>query len=117
MLSRLLRTAPYCPLRPLSQTSSRVAAGRTRVLAQTPAFDHCNFTATERASAAQLEQLERLLRSMSYADAAVRPLLDLEGLKAWQPGRTSGYALLERAVDAARFYDAQGAIVEPEYRY
>ena len=29
----------------------------------------------------------------------LRPLLDLEGLKAWRPGRTSGYALLERAVD------------------
>lgn len=92
-------------------------AGRTRVLAQTPAFDHCNFTATERANAAQIEKLDRLLLAMSYADASVRPLLDLEGLKAWQPGRTSGYAQLEHAVDAARFYDAQGAIVEPEYRY
>jgi hypothetical protein len=29
----------------------------------------------------------------------VRPLLDLEGLKAWRPGRTSGYALLEQACD------------------
>jgi len=26
-------------------------------------------------------------------------LLDMEGLKIWRPGRTSGYALLERAVD------------------
>jgi len=92
-------------------------AGRTRVLAQTPAYDHCNFTVTARAQGEQIEQLHRLLMSMSYADAAVRPLLDLEGLKAWKQGRTSGYALLEKAVDAARFYDAQGAIVEPEYRY
>lgn len=92
-------------------------AGRTRVLAQTPAFDHCNFTVTARADGAQVERLDRLLQQMSYADAAVRPLLDLEGLKAWRPGRTSGYAQLERAVDAARFYDAQGAILEPEYRY
>jgi hypothetical protein len=36
---------------------------------------------------------------MSYDDPAVRPLLDLEGLKVWKPGRTEGYALLERAVD------------------
>lgn len=92
-------------------------AGRTRVLAQTPAYDHCNFTVTARAPGAQIEQLHRLLMSMSYADAAVRPLLDLEGLKAWKQGRTSGYALLEKAVDAARFYDTQGTIVEPEYRY
>jgi ABC-type phosphate/phosphonate transport system substrate-binding protein len=92
-------------------------AGRTRVLAQTPPFDHCNFTVTARAPSQQVEQLHSLLLSMSYADAAVRPLLDLEGLKAWKQGRTSGYALLENAVDAAGFYDAQGVIVEPEYRY
>ena len=92
-------------------------AGRTRVLAQTSAYDHCNFTVTARAEREQIEQLQRLLLSMSYADAAVRPLLDLEGLKVWKQGRTSGYTLLEQAVDAARFYDAQCAIVEPEYRY
>jgi hypothetical protein len=36
---------------------------------------------------------------MSYGDPAVRPLLDMEGLKQWRPGRTSGYQQLERAVD------------------
>jgi phosphonate transport system substrate-binding protein len=92
-------------------------AGRTRVLAQTPAYDHCNFTVTARAPGEQVERLHRLLLGMSYADAALRPLLDLEGLKAWKQGRTSGYAQLEKAVDAARFYDAAGAIIEPEYRY
>ena len=40
-----------------------------------------------------------LLLSMSYEDPQVRTLLDLEGLKAWQPGRTSEYALLERACE------------------
>ena len=33
---------------------------------------------------------------MSYDDPEVRPLLDLEGLKAWRPGAPSGYAPLER---------------------
>lgn len=37
---------------------------------------------------------------MSYNYPAVRSLLDMEGLTRWLPGRTSGYALLERAVDA-----------------
>jgi hypothetical protein len=36
---------------------------------------------------------------MSYDDPAVRSLLDMEGLKQWKPGRTQGYALLERACD------------------
>ena len=101
----------------LFATEGTLPIGRTRVLAQTPGYDHCNFTVTERARGEQVERLHRLLMSMSYADAAVRPLLDLEGLKAWKDGRTSGYALLEKAVDAARFYDAQGTIVEPDYRY
>jgi phosphonate transport system substrate-binding protein len=28
----------------------------------------------------------------------VRPLLDMEGLKQWQPGRTEGYAALDAAL-------------------
>jgi hypothetical protein len=40
-----------------------------------------------------------VLLEMSYSDAAVRPLLDLEGLKRWLPARTSGYAQLAAAVD------------------
>ena len=38
---------------------------------------------------------------MSYADAEVRPLLDLEGLKQWLPGRTESHKVLAAAV--ARF--------------
>ena len=52
---------------------------------------------------------------MSYADPQVRPLLDLEGLRAWREGRTSGYAQLERAVDAVGFYDADGRVTAAEY--
>ena len=56
-----------------------------------------------------------LLLSMSYDDPAVRPLLDLEGLRAWQPGRTTGYALLDTAVNDSAFYDAAGAVTDPEH--
>ena len=53
-------------------------------------------------------RLGELLLGMDYADAALRPLLDLEGLKEWRPPRLSGYEQLERAVDEAGFYDADG---------
>ena len=53
---------------------------------------------------------------MDYADASLRPLLDLEGLKQWRPPRLSGYAQLERAVDEAGFYDRDGAISADGYR-
>jgi phosphonate transport system substrate-binding protein len=91
-------------------------AGSTRMLLQTPAFDHCMMTSGPAASMDQLAQFRRLLLSMSYADAAVRPLLDMEGLKAWLPARDIGYAQLEAAADKWRFYDAEGNIVEPDYR-
>jgi phosphonate transport system substrate-binding protein len=47
---------------------------------------------------------------MSYDDPEVRPLLDLEGLRAWRPGRTHGYRPLEAAVDQSGFYDAEGRL-------
>jgi phosphonate transport system substrate-binding protein len=72
--------------------------GATRVLAQTPPYDHCNFTVLDGAPAAPLARFTSLLFEMSYADPEVRPLMDQEGLKAWRPGRVSGYAQLERAV-------------------
>ena len=35
---------------------------------------------------------------MSYDDLRARPIMDLEGLKGWVPGRTGGYASLEAAM-------------------
>lgn len=68
-----------------------------RVVLQTPKYDHCNFTILDGGPPA-IAKFRELLLGMSYDDPQVRPLLDLEGLKQWLPGRTSGYALLERAV-------------------
>lgn len=90
-------------------------AGGVRVVAQTGPYDHCNLTAVE-PEAPGVRQLVELLRSMSYADAEVRPLLDLEGLTAWEPGRASGYAALTEAVDRFGFYGADGSVTAREYR-
>jgi ABC-type phosphate/phosphonate transport system substrate-binding protein len=73
--------------------------GGTRVVFQTPPYDHCNFTVFDDAPAGPVARFVELLLGMSYADPAVRPLLDMEGLKAWRPGRTSGYLQLDQAVD------------------
>jgi len=71
----------------------------TRILSRTGAYDHCNFTVLDGAPAVLVARFRELLLSMSYDDASARPLMDLEGLKAWLPGRTSGYAQLERACE------------------
>ena len=55
--------------------------------------------------------------AMSYDDPQVRPLVELEGLTQWRDRRTEGYRPLEAAVDAAEFYDRNGAIIEDDYQY
>ncbi|WP_322069031.1 phosphate/phosphite/phosphonate ABC transporter substrate-binding protein [Paraburkholderia bannensis] len=92
-------------------------AGSTRIVATTGAFDHCNMTVSPGVAQDDARRFGELLLSMDWNDAKVRPLLELEGLRRWLPGRASGYALLDRAVTEESFYDAQGRIVEPAYRY
>jgi ABC-type phosphate/phosphonate transport system substrate-binding protein len=74
-------------------------SGSTRILAQTGTYDHCNFTVMGDAPRDLVGTFRELLLSMRYDDPDVRPLMDLEGLKAWRPGRTSGYAALAKAID------------------
>jgi phosphonate transport system substrate-binding protein len=76
-----------------------ISSSATRILAQTPPFDHCNFTVLDRAPSSLINRFRDLLLEMSYANDEVRPLFDLEGLKRWLPGRTQGYAQLAAAVD------------------
>jgi len=86
--------------------------GSTRVIAQTPPYDHCNMSVV----GADVSEFVSLLLGMDYADPGVRPLLDLEGLKQWLPGRTTGYAQLEGAVDTAGFYGPGGEVTAAGYR-
>jgi ABC-type phosphate/phosphonate transport system substrate-binding protein len=94
-----------------------ILAGATRVLAETPAYDHCNVTVGPSAPAALVDRFYTLLMAMSYDDPELRPLMDLEGLKEWRDGRVAGYHPLEVAVDAAGFYDRDGQITEADYQY
>lgn len=90
----------------LFSTEGTIGSGGTRILAQTDKYDHCNFTVLDGAPDALVGPFRELLLSMSYDDPAVRPLLDLEGLKVWKPGRTEGYAPLARAIDRFGTIDA-----------
>ena len=92
-------------------------AGQTKVIARTAPFDHCNFTVSPGAPDELIQRFTELLLGMRWDDPAVRPLLELEGLRQWKTGRTSGYAALERAVADEKFYDAAGNITAIDYRY
>ncbi|MDA8045035.1 MAG: PhnD/SsuA/transferrin family substrate-binding protein [Actinomycetota bacterium] len=89
-------------------------AGRTRVIAQTPPFDHCNMSVV--GEHPLLERFVALLLAMDYADPVARPLMDLEGLTRWLPGRESGYGALEAAVGRTGFYDERGVVTADGYR-
>ena len=47
--------------------------------------------------------LEALFK-MTYDNPKHREMMDMEGLKAWLPGRTSGFELLASAVEHQRFF-------------
>lgn len=82
---------------------------RIRVLTTTAPFDHCNFTVMPAFAATRAEGWTRVLLSMDYANPAHREMMDLEGLRAWLPGRTSGYAALEDATREQDFFAAAHA--------
>lgn len=80
-------------------------AGAARVLTTTPRFDHCCFTVLDGAPGDLVERFRELILAMRYDDPKVRALMDLEGLKQWRPGRTSGFAQLGAAVDRFHYLD------------
>jgi ABC-type phosphate/phosphonate transport system substrate-binding protein len=92
-----------------------LSPGVTRVVAQTAPYDHCAMTATDATPAAPLTRFVGALLGMSYADPAARPLMDLEGLAAWQPGRPNAYRALRAAVDRMRFYGPAGELTATSY--
>ena len=77
---------------------------RYQVLASTPPFDHCNFTVLGSLADEAVHRWTRVLFSMRYEHPAHREMMDMEGLKAWLPGRTSGYAALAAAVEEQGFF-------------
>lgn len=79
--------------------------GAFDVKASTERFDHCVFTAGAALDAgAEARWLEALF-SMRYDDPGHRQMMDLEGLKAWMPGRTTGFRALSAAVAAEGFFE------------
>lgn len=86
-----------------------VEPGRVAVLASTERFDHCNFTTLASFPAAEEERWKRVLFRMRYDNPDHREMMDMEGLKEWLPGRTSGYAALSEAVTRQQFFEEERA--------
>jgi ABC-type phosphate/phosphonate transport system substrate-binding protein len=75
-----------------------------RIVGETDRFDHCVFTVRHDFDPAAERAWLDALFSMRYDDPAHREMMDLEGLKAWLPGRTTGFGPLTAAVETERFF-------------
>ena len=82
-------------------------AGGVHVLARSLPYDHCLFTSIDGRCDDAVEVFRERLAAMSFDDPACRPLLILEGLRAWRPGRVGGLSALSRAVE---MLDTPGAV-------
>lgn len=91
---------------PMFVNEGTLDPGATRVLATTPPFDHCNFTVPSAVPEERTKPFLDTLLAMSFQDSSVRVFMELEGLKRWLPGRTTGYAQLEKAVQRFNFCDS-----------
>ena len=78
--------------------------GQYGIIARTDRFDHCVFTVRQDLDANDERRWLDALFSMRYDEPAHREMMDLEGLKAWLPGRTTGFSALSAAVTSEGFF-------------
>lgn len=82
--------------------AGRVDRATLRCVWQSAPYSHCNFTALPDFDPAVAQRWTDALLKMDYGDPRWRPVMDLEGLTSWEPGRTEGY---EDLVEALGFED------------
>jgi ABC-type phosphate/phosphonate transport system substrate-binding protein len=86
-------------------TDGTIDTQALHIVAATPRFDHCVFTAGSDFEPVAAERWLDALFRMRYDNPAHRTMMDLEGLQAWLPGRTTGFAALTAAVNAEKFFE------------
>jgi ABC-type phosphate/phosphonate transport system substrate-binding protein len=80
---------------------------RYSIISTTGNFDHCVFTITSEFSEDREKAFLDALFAMDYDNPDHKEMMDLEGLKKWEPGRTTGFDLLTNACEHQRFFSGQ----------
>lgn len=83
--------------------------GRFKILATTDRFDHCVFTVRQDFDKDRQDRWLKVLFSMSYDNPKHREMMDMEGLKKWEPGRTTGFGPLSEAVEKLHYFEGSQA--------
>jgi phosphonate transport system substrate-binding protein len=81
-----------------------INANEYAILSTTGTFDHCVFAWKRELPEPVHDRWLEVLFSMSYDNPKHREMMDMEGLKAWVLGRTTGFELLTRAVEHQHFF-------------
>lgn len=79
--------------------------GQFEILASTEPFDHCVFAVSDDFPAERLERWLEVLFRMSYDNPDHREMMDLEGLKRWEPGRVTGFGPLSEGIDLLDYWN------------
>src|SRR5947207_212302 len=81
-----------------------IDANEFSIVGETDRFDHCVFTVRQALDPSAEKAWLDALFAMRYDNPAHREMMDLEGLRAWLPGRTTGFGPLTAAVESERFF-------------
>jgi ABC-type phosphate/phosphonate transport system substrate-binding protein len=84
-----------------------INAAEYRVVDTTDKFDHCVFAVLDGFSADREKSFLDALFAMSYDNPDHQEMMDLEGLKKWEPGRTSGFGPLTSACELTGFFEGR----------
>ena len=84
-----------------------IDASRFKILETTAPFDHCVFTVRADFDPALEQHWLDVLYGMSYDNPLHREMMDMEGLKKWEPGRVTGFGPLTEAVGLTDFFAAR----------
>jgi ABC-type phosphate/phosphonate transport system substrate-binding protein len=103
------KQADACMMIDLNWTSwtkdGTVNASEFQILETTGYYDHCVFAVREGFPAETEKRFLDALFSMTYDNPAHREMMDMEGLRAWMPGRTTGFEILSDAIREQRFFE------------
>lgn len=77
-----------------------------KVLDKTDFFDHCIFSGHPELDKEFFEKFIEVLHKMDYNNPEHKEMMDMEGLKEWIPGRTTGFKQLTEANEYLDFFKA-----------
>lgn len=77
---------------------------QVKILSKTDYFDHCIFSGRPELEATRFEKFIEVLHKMDYNNPEHKEMMDMEGLKRWVYGRTTGFKQIGEANEYLHFF-------------